>query len=204
MIICLAAGRGERLKPITTYLHKAMIPFCGLPFLAYSLCSLDENVRVTLVVNYLSQQIKAYFGVCFRGRRINYFTQQNPAGTGDALFQIFERYKPHEPVIVWQADQLIYRHEFAAISKSDANAILYSRANGGRKEIGLWKVRPSTLKKMREFLKDGEYKALPVIEADGYHTVTTARKKLELSFDEWLRIEKQCRLLKQRYPIESR
>ncbi|HEV2327779.1 MAG TPA: sugar phosphate nucleotidyltransferase, partial [Verrucomicrobiae bacterium] len=37
MFVCLAAGRGTRMQPLTNYLHKAMIPFFGVPLLAYGI-----------------------------------------------------------------------------------------------------------------------------------------------------------------------
>src|SRR5580704_8112677 len=80
--VCLAAGQGKRMQPLTRYLHKAMIPFAGLPFLAYSILSVPGGSEIVIVVNCFSEQIINYFGESYEGRRIQYLKQTNPKGTG--------------------------------------------------------------------------------------------------------------------------
>lgn len=138
VFVCLAAGRGRRMEPLTTYLHKAMIPFSGIPLLAYSLLSIPRQAEVVMVVNYLSDQITGYFGRCYMGRNITYFEQVDPKGTGDALFQVFQCLRPKLPTVVWQADQLMFPWEIDMLCDSEPNVAICSRTTHGIRDV--WAV----------------------------------------------------------------
>jgi len=62
----LCGGRGERLKPLTDYFQKVMIPIGPkkLPLLAYIIALVRRHgiTRVTLLTGYRSEDIKHYFG----------------------------------------------------------------------------------------------------------------------------------------------
>jgi mannose-1-phosphate guanylyltransferase len=62
----LCGGRGERLKPLTDYYQKTMIPIGPkkLPLLAYIIALLKHHgiTKVALLTGYRSQDIKNYFG----------------------------------------------------------------------------------------------------------------------------------------------
>jgi NDP-sugar pyrophosphorylase family protein len=204
LFICLAAGQGQRMKPLTNYLHKAMIPFSGLPFLAYSLCSIPEGSEVIIIVNYLWEQMANYFGQSYKGRKIKYLKQSDPKGTGDALFQFSKIHHPKQPVIVWQADQMIFPDEVKILSRSEPNAAIYSDTHEGLYDLGFWKIRPDTLSKLKGHFERGEYRALPVLKTEGLNSISVQREKLEISFNTWKQIELQCKLFKQKFLTESR
>jgi choline kinase len=204
MFVCLAAGSGNRMKPQTGYLHKSMIPFYGFPFLAYSIASIPAGSTIVIVVNYLSSQIMGYFGNFYKGRTIEYFIQSSPAGTGDALFQFAASYHPTTPVIVWQADQMVFPNEVDILFRCNANSALCSETQHGLLDMRFWNIKPETLSKLRGCFDGTEYRALPALERDGLNQIKIQREKLELSFDSWERIELQCKLFKQRFPTEFR
>ncbi|HYB07950.1 MAG TPA: nucleotidyltransferase family protein [Nitrososphaerales archaeon] len=62
----LCGGRGERLKPLTDYFQKVMIPIGPkkLPLLAYTIALVRHHGidRVTLLTGYRSEDIRRYFG----------------------------------------------------------------------------------------------------------------------------------------------
>lgn len=62
----LCGGRGERLKPLTDYFQKVMIPIGPkkLPLLAYIVALMRRHgiTKVALLTGYRSQDIKRYFG----------------------------------------------------------------------------------------------------------------------------------------------
>jgi mannose-1-phosphate guanylyltransferase len=62
----LCGGRGERLKPLTDYYQKTMIPVGPkkLPLLAYVMAVLKRHgiTRVALLTGYRSDEVKHYFG----------------------------------------------------------------------------------------------------------------------------------------------
>jgi mannose-1-phosphate guanylyltransferase len=73
----LCGGRGERLKPLTDYFQKVMIPIGPkkLPLLAYIIRLVSHHgiTRVALLTGYRSEDIKHYFGDgSQQGVRISY------------------------------------------------------------------------------------------------------------------------------------
>lgn len=73
----LCGGRGERLKPLTDYYQKTMIPVGPkkLPILAYILTMLKHHgiTRVALLTGYRSDEVKRYFGKgSDRGMKLTY------------------------------------------------------------------------------------------------------------------------------------
>ena len=201
MFVCLAAGRGERMKPLTKYIHKAMIPFSGLPFLAYSLLSVPRSSDVVIVVNYFSEQIVSYFGKYYEGRNIQYLRQENPKGTGDALFQFSQAYHPKQPIIVWQADQMIFPDELEILCNANPNAAICSDLNQVVLDLGFWKIKPSSLANLKSHFDGPEYRALPVLEKEGLNQIKVKRQKFEISYGGLDQLETQCKLFKQKFRI---
>jgi mannose-1-phosphate guanylyltransferase len=62
----LCGGRGERLKPLTDYFQKTMIPIGPkkLPLLAYIVALMKHHgiTKIALLTGYRSEDIKRYFG----------------------------------------------------------------------------------------------------------------------------------------------
>ncbi len=85
--VILAAGKGTRMRPLTEHIPKPLIKVCGKPILQHIIEALPAEIdEIVLVVSYLEEQIRAFCGEVFCGRKIQYVTQKNPAGgTGDAL-----------------------------------------------------------------------------------------------------------------------
>ena len=75
------------MRPLTDNCPKPLLCVAGKPILEHIIDALPEEVdEVILVVSYLKEQIIAWGGEEFRGRRMRYREQENPAGgTGDAL-----------------------------------------------------------------------------------------------------------------------
>ncbi|MEM3040633.1 MAG: sugar phosphate nucleotidyltransferase [Nitrososphaerota archaeon] len=86
--VVLAAGEGQRLRPLTFTRPKHMIPIGGKPLLEHLLVALKEAGinEVLVVVHYRVEQIKDYFGDGSKlGMRINYAFQKEMRGTADAF-----------------------------------------------------------------------------------------------------------------------
>ena len=86
----LAAGKGERLKPLTNDTPKPLISIKGKPLLEWNLLKLRSAGITDVVINlhYLGEEIINYFG---DGRNfdlnIQYSKEQNLLDTGGALIQ---------------------------------------------------------------------------------------------------------------------
>ena len=85
--VILAAGRGERLRPLTDRTPKPFLKVAGKSILEHNISQLPSQVdEVILVVNYLKEQIKDHFGQEFNGKKITYIEQKELKGTAHALW----------------------------------------------------------------------------------------------------------------------
>jgi N-acetyl-alpha-D-muramate 1-phosphate uridylyltransferase len=125
--LLLAAGRGERLRPITDTLPKALVPVGGKPLIAWHLAALARaGVRdVVINLSWLGAQLHAALG---DGRdfgvRIQYSEEGPvPLETGGGIFRALPLLGP-EPFLVVNSDIWIER-PFAGLElPSDAHAHL--------------------------------------------------------------------------------
>jgi NDP-sugar pyrophosphorylase family protein len=84
--VILAAGEGSRLRPITYYVPKPMIPFFGKPFLEYTIRNLVGLVdSLVFIVKYKQEHLKDYFGDCYASLPLEYVEQTELKGTAAAL-----------------------------------------------------------------------------------------------------------------------
>ncbi len=84
--IILAAGRGVRMGDLTNDCPKPMLLLHGKPKLAWSVEMLPSAVdEIIMVVGYLHEQIRAYFGTRYAGRAITYVEQHTLNGTAGAV-----------------------------------------------------------------------------------------------------------------------
>jgi D-glycero-alpha-D-manno-heptose 1-phosphate guanylyltransferase len=86
--IVLAGGLGTRLQHVVGNLPKPMAPVAGKPFLQYVLDYLGrEDVNeIILAVGYLRESIINYFGNAYNGLSLKYSVEEEPLGTGGAIF----------------------------------------------------------------------------------------------------------------------
>ncbi len=103
----LAAGRGERLRPITDALPKPLVQIAGRPLIAYHLEKLARmGVReVVINLSWLGQQIRAALGAGERyGLRIHYSEEGPvPLETGGGIARALPLLGP-APFLVVNAD----------------------------------------------------------------------------------------------------
>jgi MurNAc alpha-1-phosphate uridylyltransferase len=86
----LAAGKGERLRPLTLRTPKPLVRAAGVPLIEYHVRALAAAGFTELVINHawLGQQIEDYLGDGARfGVRIAYSAEGEPLETGGGIFQ---------------------------------------------------------------------------------------------------------------------
>lgn len=89
----LAAGRGERMKPLTRVIPKPLLPIDGVPVLESTIQTLKQCdiKKIVVVTGHLREKIekfiesKAYYGI-----DITYVYQDKAKGSGDALLKAKE------------------------------------------------------------------------------------------------------------------
>lgn len=118
--IILAAGRGERLRPLTDVCPKPLIRVQDIPLIEYHVKGLAQAGFETIIINhaYLGGQLKQYLhhGQAFG---VNLVYSAEPPGaleTGGGLYQIIQRFNLNQPFLSVNAD--IYTdYPFAQLQK---------------------------------------------------------------------------------------
>jgi NDP-sugar pyrophosphorylase family protein len=102
-----AAGRGERLRPITDHIPKPLMPVLGKPVLQHVLervSKLSFN-KIGINLHYKSEALSKWIDQCPFNYKINLFNEENLLGTGGALKNAEELLK-QGPFLVHNSDVL--------------------------------------------------------------------------------------------------
>lgn len=108
-VIVLAAGEGNRLRPLTKYRPKPMLPAVTSPILEHVLDELIDCgfADIRIVVGHRRSRIQSHFGPTYRDVDLTYHTQDKQLGTGHALFAADP--PTDEPFLVVYGDQIVDR-----------------------------------------------------------------------------------------------
>ncbi|MDU9391006.1 N-acetylmuramate alpha-1-phosphate uridylyltransferase MurU [Pseudomonas sp. zfem002] len=86
----LAAGKGERMRPLTLHTPKPLVPVAGVPLIEYHLRALAAAGFTEVVINHawLGQQIEDHLGDGSRwGLSIRFSPEGEPLETGGGIFK---------------------------------------------------------------------------------------------------------------------
>lgn len=85
--IILAGGRGKRLKPITDYVPKPLVPISNIPIIEWQIKYLKKfDVKeVIICTGYKSDMIESYLNMKELGIKIKFSIEKSPLGTGGAI-----------------------------------------------------------------------------------------------------------------------
>lgn len=114
----LAAGKGERMRPLTLHTPKPLIPVAGVPLIEYHLRALARAGFREVVINHawLGEKIEAHLGDGAQfGLEIQYSRETQPLETGGGIFQAL-KYLGDEPFVVVNGD-IWTDYDFAALRK---------------------------------------------------------------------------------------
>jgi len=127
--VVLAAGLGIRLRPLTQFLPKPLLPVTGTPVLGHTLAALAKAgcEKVAINLHHQGEKIAAEFGNSFGGMDIVYSPEEELLGTLGALSPLMDFLSPVDVAVVvngdslcrWPVRKLVRRH-----AKSSARATL--------------------------------------------------------------------------------
>lgn len=85
--VLLAAGKGVRMRPLTSSIPKAMVKLAGKPMVEWQLESLEEAGvdEVAIIVGHKKEVIERHFGGKWNGIKLTYIHQEKQEGTGHAV-----------------------------------------------------------------------------------------------------------------------
>lgn len=113
--VILAAGESKRTRPLTLHRPKPLIPLVDRPLLAHILDELVGLVeRVTLVVGYRAEMIRAAFGSAYNGVELRYARQELMNGTAGALLAAGQL---DEPFFLIYGDNLVARADLVGVCR---------------------------------------------------------------------------------------
>ena len=118
--VVLAAGKGERLRPLTENRPKHLLPIAGKPLLERILDGLVEVGvdEALLVTHYLEEQIKDHFGDGKQlGVKLSYVRQEEMRGTADA-FGVAEDFADGEEFMGVYGDLFLPPDGFKALTQA--------------------------------------------------------------------------------------
>jgi UDP-N-acetylglucosamine diphosphorylase/glucosamine-1-phosphate N-acetyltransferase len=114
--VILAAGEGNRMRPLTATRPKVMLPLANKPIMEHLLIEAREAgiKEFILVVGYCDQQVRDYFG---RGEvlgiDISYCEQRKQLGTADALRMVASRLDDN--FLVMNGDVVVKRDDIGRL-----------------------------------------------------------------------------------------
>lgn len=142
--IILAAGKGERMRPLTKQVPKPLVKVKGETFLGHILHALPMEVdNVIVVVGYLGNLVKDFLGDRYDNKKITYVTNKK-IGLGNAysLIRAKPRLEKGERFMLIYCDELMtkkivrdcLKHEFSWIvrrfDKPEISAVATISPNG--------------------------------------------------------------------------
>jgi NDP-sugar pyrophosphorylase family protein len=105
--LILAGGKGTRLRPLTVYTPKPIVPICNRPFLLYQIDTLRRAgvTDITLSLSYQPEKIEQQLGDGSNfGVKLKYTVEPQPMGTAGAYK--FAEELIREPTVVFNGDVL--------------------------------------------------------------------------------------------------
>jgi len=105
--LILAGGKGTRLRPLTVYTPKPIVPICNRPFLLYQIDTLRRAsiTDITLSLSYQPNKIEHLLGDgSDYGVKLKYTVEPQPMGTAGAYK--FAEDVIREPTVVFNGDIL--------------------------------------------------------------------------------------------------
>jgi len=105
--LILAGGKGTRLRPLTLYTPKPIVPICNRPFLLYQIDTLRRAgiTDITLSLSYQPHKIEQLLGDgSDHGVNLKYTVEPQPMGTAGAYK--YAENLIREPTVVFNGDIL--------------------------------------------------------------------------------------------------
>ena len=122
--VFLAAGEGNRMRPLTYTRPKVMLPIANKPIMEHLL---NDTVaagikKYIFVVGYQDDQVRKYFGSGEKwGVNIDYVTQRKTLGTANAIKCVKNMFDGN--FLVMNGDIISSRDDISAIAASKENTI---------------------------------------------------------------------------------
>lgn len=122
--IILAAGKGERLQPLTNTMPKCMVKIQNQPLIIHTLNHLSTTGKideVIIVCGYMASMIQEYIGDIYQGMRISYIENKKFDITNNVYSLYLVGNKIHMDCILLECDLYYQQSVIDSIIDSDAD-----------------------------------------------------------------------------------
>lgn len=136
--VILAAGRGERLKPMSDDLPKGLIRIGDKTLIEHSLVSLASNgiKKAIIVVGYKAAQVERKLGSKYAGIRLAYAVNKEYGTTGSMYSLFIARDLVDEDILLLESDLIFQPNAIDTLIRSDkGNIILVAPCRGDSDEV---------------------------------------------------------------------
>ena len=123
--VILAAGRGDRLQPLTAHVPKCLVEVNGEPLLARALCALAACglEEVVIVIGHLGEVVRARIGERFAGLDICYVDAPDYETTNNVRSLWDARGYFDEDILLLEADVIFDDEVIAALLRQPGSSI---------------------------------------------------------------------------------
>ena len=122
--VILAAGEGQRMRPLTATRPKVMLPVAGIPILEHLLNEVKAAgiSEFIFIVGYCDKQVRSYFGSGEKWDvKIDYSEQRKQLGTADAIRMVYGAVDGN--FIVVNGDVVVNRSDIRKLVKTAHNTM---------------------------------------------------------------------------------
>ena len=146
--VILAGGQGTRLKPITDYIPKPLIPINNTPILEWQIRYLKKFGINDIIIctGYKTDQIENFLNKKDLGVKVRFSIEKTPLGTGGALKKIAPLIK-EKSFLVYNGDIITNINLKKMLAKTNSIAGIELRTNFGIIETADGKVKKFIEKK---------------------------------------------------------
>ncbi len=204
--VILAAGEGNRMRPLTYTRPKVMLPIANKPILEHLLLEAKKAgiEEFILVTGYHDEQVRDYFGNGAKwGLNIAYCTQRRQLGTADALKMVKSLVEGNFLLI--NGDIIVSGEDIQKLAKKSANTISIVEVKDTR-DLGIVAVKQNrvvniyekTEKPPSRLANAGLYLFTPDIFQAVVHTEKSPRGEYEITASLQLLIDRGQPILVQK------
>ncbi|HII67406.1 MAG TPA: NTP transferase domain-containing protein [Thermococcaceae archaeon] len=152
--VILAAGKGERLKPLTDDRPKIMLKVANKAIIDYLLENLYPFVdEFIIIVRYQKEKLMEYLGDEYKGKPVTYVEQVKGEGTAKAIYSAIEYIEDKEFLaingdIYFEQDGI--KDLLQTFRKSNADAALLVKEFEDLSHFGMIKVKGDFVEEVKE------------------------------------------------------
>jgi len=132
-VVILAGGRGKRLRPITDYVPKPLIPLNNLPIIEWQIKYLKKFGvdEIIICTGYMTEMIQHFLSIKDNfGIKIKFSIEKKPLGTGGAIKQAGKMIKDKSFIVI-NGDTITDIDLKILLKKSNAIAAIELRTKFG-------------------------------------------------------------------------